>query len=345
MVQVVEIHPYKASCIFIIVGIILCMCPANERRCYNVTSSLIGWVQSQNYPCIMAADVIAMEEPRVPSAMVLSQRSQNISFLAPERLTHWSLKGNVCILIPISCVASVKGAFNSKSEFDKVMAWSWTVRLQVILERIPKPHLWSGALHMPYYATWYSSWPTSSQHHQIIGQCHTKLMSQQSIGAEVHKNREDKSQEETYQWYNINLFMNISTWHGGQSEEMATQITNNNFISFNAYVLHPRNNMYDIARGSYSTLFCGSVATNFIMMPSLNGNIFHVTGPLWWKSTSHPLKWHHNERDGIWNQLRLDSLLNTSTRGQWIKTLAILSKITLAMEILQSHTLPSTCKV
>ena len=23
-------------------GIILCMCPANERRCYSVTSSLIG---------------------------------------------------------------------------------------------------------------------------------------------------------------------------------------------------------------------------------------------------------------------------------------------------------------
>ena len=29
-------------------GIILCMCPANERRHYNVTSSLIGCVHSQN---------------------------------------------------------------------------------------------------------------------------------------------------------------------------------------------------------------------------------------------------------------------------------------------------------
>ena len=34
-------------------GIILCMHPANERRCYNVTSSLIGWVHAHNNPCIM----------------------------------------------------------------------------------------------------------------------------------------------------------------------------------------------------------------------------------------------------------------------------------------------------
>ena len=32
-------------------GIILCMRPANERRCYNVTSSLIGWVHARNDPC------------------------------------------------------------------------------------------------------------------------------------------------------------------------------------------------------------------------------------------------------------------------------------------------------
>ena len=32
-------------------GIISCMCQANERRCYNVTSSLIGWAHSQNDPC------------------------------------------------------------------------------------------------------------------------------------------------------------------------------------------------------------------------------------------------------------------------------------------------------
>ena len=33
-------------------GIILCKRPANERRCYNVTSSLIGWAFTENAPCI-----------------------------------------------------------------------------------------------------------------------------------------------------------------------------------------------------------------------------------------------------------------------------------------------------
>ena len=32
-------------------GIILCMCPANERRRYIVTSSPIGWAHTQNDPC------------------------------------------------------------------------------------------------------------------------------------------------------------------------------------------------------------------------------------------------------------------------------------------------------
>ena len=31
-------------------GIILCMRLANERRRYNVTSSLIGWAHTQNDP-------------------------------------------------------------------------------------------------------------------------------------------------------------------------------------------------------------------------------------------------------------------------------------------------------
>ena len=31
-------------------GINLCMCPANERRRYIVTSSLIGWAHTQNDP-------------------------------------------------------------------------------------------------------------------------------------------------------------------------------------------------------------------------------------------------------------------------------------------------------
>ena len=35
-------------------GVILGMGLANERRRYNVTSSLIGWPHTQNDPCICA---------------------------------------------------------------------------------------------------------------------------------------------------------------------------------------------------------------------------------------------------------------------------------------------------
>ena len=39
-------------------GIILGMCPANERRSYNVTAFLIGWVHTQNDPCMAIIDNI-----------------------------------------------------------------------------------------------------------------------------------------------------------------------------------------------------------------------------------------------------------------------------------------------
>ena len=41
---------YDKYIIISVPGIIFCMCPANERRRYNVTSSLIGWAHSQNDP-------------------------------------------------------------------------------------------------------------------------------------------------------------------------------------------------------------------------------------------------------------------------------------------------------
>ena len=34
-------------------GLILDLCPANERRRYKVTPSLSGWAQSYNQPCVM----------------------------------------------------------------------------------------------------------------------------------------------------------------------------------------------------------------------------------------------------------------------------------------------------
>ena len=41
---------FLLTCICHATGIILCMRPANERRRYNVTSSLIGWAHIQNDP-------------------------------------------------------------------------------------------------------------------------------------------------------------------------------------------------------------------------------------------------------------------------------------------------------
>ena len=38
-----------------IIGLILGLRPANERRRYFITTSLIGWAQAENQPCIICA--------------------------------------------------------------------------------------------------------------------------------------------------------------------------------------------------------------------------------------------------------------------------------------------------
>ena len=45
-------HSDKGALCMAWTGIIFCVRPANERRRYNVTSSLIGWAHTQNYPCM-----------------------------------------------------------------------------------------------------------------------------------------------------------------------------------------------------------------------------------------------------------------------------------------------------
>ena len=53
---VVDFPHYSAGKQLVLLsGIILCVCPANERWHYNVMSSLIGWAHAQNYPweCFM----------------------------------------------------------------------------------------------------------------------------------------------------------------------------------------------------------------------------------------------------------------------------------------------------
>ena len=48
-------------------GITLYMRPANERRRYNVTSSLIGWVHSQKQSLVVDPAMVARQRP--PSGM------------------------------------------------------------------------------------------------------------------------------------------------------------------------------------------------------------------------------------------------------------------------------------
>ena len=44
------------------------MRPANERRCYNVTSSLIGWAHTQNEPCDFYPIDVLMEKSADPTS-------------------------------------------------------------------------------------------------------------------------------------------------------------------------------------------------------------------------------------------------------------------------------------
>ena len=48
--QMIQVQTLSQHCTCWLSGIILCMCPANERRRYNITSSLICWVHSPNGP-------------------------------------------------------------------------------------------------------------------------------------------------------------------------------------------------------------------------------------------------------------------------------------------------------
>ena len=61
-------------------GLVLGLRPANERRRYFVTTSLIGWVQAKNRPCLywfIRWDYISYHTPRDP-LIACPLRNQNI---------------------------------------------------------------------------------------------------------------------------------------------------------------------------------------------------------------------------------------------------------------------------
>ena len=89
----IEIHFYLYD-VIASTGIILCMCPANERRRYNVTLSFIGWTHTKNDPCFNGL-------------------WDHVKSVPPSNISHhplggsvspWWLAGAHCSVIPVHCV-------------------------------------------------------------------------------------------------------------------------------------------------------------------------------------------------------------------------------------------------
>ena len=69
---------------YCIIGIILSMCPANERWCYNLTLSSIGWAHTQNDPCVMVDHVARRLHIVYCLAMISKKSDENLFYLI-----HW----------------------------------------------------------------------------------------------------------------------------------------------------------------------------------------------------------------------------------------------------------------
>ena len=142
-------------------GISLWMRPANERRRYIVTSSLIGWAQSQNYPCrlqtayklssfrpnlgctvyhIKAREKKVIKCVKIPVLLLVFYRlqylvnpeSREINSLAPGKF-EWNFRNVIFkqILViddwDISCEIAIIGMSldftDDRSTLVQVMAW------------------------------------------------------------------------------------------------------------------------------------------------------------------------------------------------------------------------------
>ena len=95
-------------------GIILCMCPANEREHYIVMLSVIGWTHTQNDLC-----------------NICIEWNENINTLSPEQ-NGWLFANNIfkCIFLNENrnifieiLLKFVPGGSINKSALAQVMAW------------------------------------------------------------------------------------------------------------------------------------------------------------------------------------------------------------------------------
>ena len=100
-------------------GIIPCIHPANEERCYIVTSSLIGWVHTRNDPWKLGWGLWVTE---VQFVNTLRPRQDGRHF--PDNIFKcFFLNENVWILIKTSLKFIPTGAINNIPALVQIMAW------------------------------------------------------------------------------------------------------------------------------------------------------------------------------------------------------------------------------
>ena len=91
-------------------GIILCMRPANTRRCYNVMSSLIGWVHAQNNPWIPVLKLMSFYVLMYLSLISLCQtckpENDHLKMLIFFCVSHQSILPNSCVFDWLNVIKS-----------------------------------------------------------------------------------------------------------------------------------------------------------------------------------------------------------------------------------------------
>ena len=161
-------HHYLSQCISCTIlpssEIILGMGSANERRCYIVTSSLIGWAHSHNDPCILPCQVSIYHwlsfqcsihpikcGPRLCfSVFIDSIKNQPPSVLVYDScLCVYNLKSSIC---RESTVPSCKNAQQCEIQGLQQQTWSChnvdgncRPQEKLALDSVYLLHLWLGA--------------------------------------------------------------------------------------------------------------------------------------------------------------------------------------------------------
>ena len=123
-------------------GLILWMHPANERRHYNLTLSLIGWAHSQNDPCLywlndrwcttISLNFLQIMCNRHPShtspwwcilQVNMLRPRQNGRHFANDIFKYFFLNENTSISIDISLKFVPEGRINNIPALVQIMAW------------------------------------------------------------------------------------------------------------------------------------------------------------------------------------------------------------------------------